>query len=611
MPTSSIVLGTFRTAVGLACVLALGSAAPAQSTTKQSAPTIAPPLVVAKLKSSRRISVSLVSSYGYRVPIRIFGSEERHGYANEDYFRDQVINTVEMWRQYQLVPYAFGADIILEPLMEGHTVRVGVRDGKTQNVLWIFTRIVRGAIIPYHQDQNLAEAISALLDDLRRAAGQPPTAMPGQPAPPSVELPPTPRVFISYVGNWPSDSAYSRLYEGLKSSGRFDLVMAPAQADLIFEAFYVEGRRKEIESPQEDEIVKFGNASYSFFPQVMLIVRDPKTNVTPLVTTRHAPDAILPGNRRQNFSKAITSVLNDVELAFAGTGAKPSLIQTSSSGEVKQAPLPSQIAAARKIFVARPSEDNVYPTEAAVRLYEAINRGVKNWGRYEVVGELDRADLVLEPAAAGGLLRLNICDPKTAVILWGFNWGGRAQIVRPELLDSTIQHASASLLESLRELDARANGTSSPGPTTTAISSGNPGGTSVPPTVVAQLAAAKKVFVSRTQQDRSDYDDREANWDMYKKVLAALKTWQRYELMYSAADADLIFDPSMTDQDLTLTIVNPKDGGRLWTFKQHARGGITVNAREKNIDRAIAALMEDLHQAEAQGNMSADKAQEP
>jgi hypothetical protein len=133
----------------------------------------------------------------------------------------------------------------------------------------------------------------------------------------------------------------------------------------------------------------------------------------------------------------------------------------------------------------------------------------------------------------------------------------------------------------------------------------------VPSTVVAQLAAAKKVFVSRTQQDRSDYEDREANWDMYKKVVSALKTWQRYELMYSAADADLVLDPSITEQDLTLTIVNPKNGGRLWTFKQHARGGITVSAREKNIDRAIAALMEDLHQAEAQGNISADKAQGP
>src|SRR5262249_49165044 len=172
-------------------------------------------------------------------------------------------------------PYAAGADIILEPLLEGDTARVGVRDGRTQNVLYIFTRVVKGAIIPYHQDQNLAEAISALVDDLRRAAGQPLAAMPGQPAPPSAELPPTPKVFISYVGGWPSDAAYRRLYEGLKSSGRFDLVMIPAQADLIFEAFYVEGRRKENEPAQDGDVTRFGTTAYSAFPQVMFVVRDP------------------------------------------------------------------------------------------------------------------------------------------------------------------------------------------------------------------------------------------------------------------------------------------------------------------------------------------------
>src|SRR5215813_4137645 len=182
MPTSSNIIGTFRTAIVVACVLAPGATDLAAQSTAAKAPTSppAPPLLVAKLKSAKRISVALVSSHGYRVPIRIFGSEQRYGYANEDYFRDQVINTVEMWRQYQVVPYAAGADIILEPLLEGDTARVGVRDGRTQNVLYIFTRVVKGAIIPYHQDQNLAEAISALLDDLRRAAGQPLTAMPGQ-----------------------------------------------------------------------------------------------------------------------------------------------------------------------------------------------------------------------------------------------------------------------------------------------------------------------------------------------------------------------------------------------------------------------------------------------
>src|SRR5262249_16365057 len=140
-----------------------------------------------------------------------------------------------------------------------------------------------------------------------------------------------------------------------------------------------------------------------------------------------------------------------------------------------------------------------------------------------------------------------------------------------------------------------------------AVASESPDSSPIRPAVVAQLSAAKKVYVSRTQEDRADYDDREANRDMHKKVLAALKTWQRYELMSSAAEADLVFDPSIKEQDLTLTIMNPKDGGRLWTFKKDARGGFSVSARDKNIDRAIAALMEDLHQAEAQGNTAADK----
>src|SRR5262249_39196557 len=155
----------------------------------------------------------------------------------------------------------------------------------------------------------------------------------------------------------------------------------------------------------------------------------------------------------------------------------------------------------------------------------------------------------------------------------------------------------------LRELDARAGGPNAPvAAMPMAVGSESPGSSPIPPAVVAQLSAAKKVYVSMAREDRADYDDREANRHMYKKVLSALKTWQRYERTSSAAEGDLVFDPSITEQDLTLTIINPKDGGRLWTFKKHARGGFTVTARDKNIDRAIAALIEDLHQAEAQGN---------
>jgi hypothetical protein len=115
------------------------------------------------------------------------------------------------------------------------------------------------------------------------------------------------------------------------------------------------------------------------------------------------------------------------------------LIVVPASGqqtkEAAAAPVPSQIVAARKVFIANAGADIVaqstfkragQPDQAYNHFYSAM----QNWGRYELVAAPADADLVFEirftaPLYYNGTLAtyepqfgLNIVDAKTHFLLW-------------------------------------------------------------------------------------------------------------------------------------------------------------------------------------------------
>lgn len=94
-----------------------------------------------------------------------------------------------------------------------------------------------------------------------------------------------------------------------------------------------------------------------------------------------------------------------------------------------QAPIPSQIPTAKRIFIGNAGADDAvagHPTFSGGpdRCYNEFYDAMKNWGRYQIVGTPGEADLVLEADlkvdTAAPLFRLTIRDPKSNTILWRF-----------------------------------------------------------------------------------------------------------------------------------------------------------------------------------------------
>ncbi|MFZ0277421.1 MAG: hypothetical protein WA254_21270 [Candidatus Sulfotelmatobacter sp.] len=127
-----------------------------------------------------------------------------------------------------------------------------------------------------------------------------------------------------------------------------------------------------------------------------------------------------------------------------------------------------------------------------------------------------------------------------------------------------------------------------------------------PAPVPAQIAAAQKVFISNaggasleTVIDETVFNggpDRP-----YNEFYAAMKSWGRYEIVSSPADADLVFEISwaLTDTglrlpvlgQLRLVIIDPKTRITLWNLTEYVRGAILLGNRDKNFDQAMNTVV--------------------
>jgi hypothetical protein len=127
-----------------------------------------------------------------------------------------------------------------------------------------------------------------------------------------------------------------------------------------------------------------------------------------------------------------------------------------------------------------------------------------------------------------------------------------------------------------------------------------------PAPVPAQIAAAQKVFISNaggasleTVIDETVFNggpDRP-----YNQFYAAMKSWGRYELVSSPADADLVLEISwvLTDTglrlpvlgQLRLVVIDPKTHVTLWNITEYVRGALLLSNRDKNFDQAMNTVV--------------------
>jgi hypothetical protein len=148
--------------------------------------------------------------------------------------------------------------------------------------------------------------------------------------------------------------------------------------------------------------------------------------------------------------------------------------------------------------------------------------------------------------------------------------------------------------------------------------------------VPAQILSAKKVFIANGGGDESRFESPQYSGGpdrLYNEFYAAMKSWGRYELVSSPAEADLIFEVSLTliqvtradaalkgndpayDSLFRLTIRDLQTHTTLWGLTEHAQVAVLQGNRDKNFEQALFGIMFELKKitepAQADANAAA------
>ena len=126
-----------------------------------------------------------------------------------------------------------------------------------------------------------------------------------------------------------------------------------------------------------------------------------------------------------------------------------------------------------------------------------------------------------------------------------------------------------------------------------------------------QILAAKKVFIANAGGDEMTGDDQRFSGGpdrAYNEFYAAMKSWGRFEIVNSPADADLLLEIRQYVSAVTptgrgsssfipqfqLSIRDPKTNTMLWGFNVHGRFGIGQADSDRNFNSAVGRLATDL-----------------
>lgn len=117
-----------------------------------------------------------------------------------------------------------------------------------------------------------------------------------------------------------------------------------------------------------------------------------------------------------------------------------------------------------------------------------------------------------------------------------------------------------------------------------------------PAPVPGQILAAKKIFISNGGEDTwLDYDPKHDPNLTYNALYAGIRSWGKYELVTSPADADVVFEIHLVSLEgsphLRLLILDPKSHMTLWTLDQVAKGANRDTTARKNFDNAMNSLV--------------------
>jgi len=134
--------------------------------------------------------------------------------------------------------------------------------------------------------------------------------------------------------------------------------------------------------------------------------------------------------------------------------------------------------------------------------------------------------------------------------------------------------------------------------------------TFAPPPIPPQIISAHTIFVSNGGGPNlfnafSGGPDR-----AYSQIYAALQQWNRYQLVDSPSQADLLFEihaiaPAIStgsdgaivyNPQLILRILDPKTNALLWTTTANVKAAGTQRDRDKGFDESVAVLVDRVRQ---------------
>lgn len=170
-----------------------------------------------------------------------------------------------------------------------------------------------------------ATLVGVLLLQAITFAAVKPTPVPAAPIP--AQIPAAKKVFIANAGGderWYDDPiftggperAYNEFYSAIRTSGGFELVGTPAEADLVLEI------RMFAPALKDDSSGRDFLSRTPYDPQFRLKIRDPKTHTLLWAFTEHVQWAILQGNRDKNFEATLTRIVGDLQ-ALTGQASGP------------------------------------------------------------------------------------------------------------------------------------------------------------------------------------------------------------------------------------------------------------------------------------------------
>jgi hypothetical protein len=233
---------------------------------------------------------------------------------------------------------------------------------------------------------------------------------------------------------------YNTLYAVLENSGLYDPQLDPARADFIFELRYTCDVRVGY-SPNRRGTEEPKDAYFDYLPQVELAVVERKTGTVLGKFTFPIDPAILGSHQRTNLAVAMTGLVDK-----AGPVLRQPSTELTPPVQIKNAPLPSLIKAANRVYISRITGDPAKNAKEDDLLYNEMNKSMTKWARYQLVATPADADMVLALGRGDGTIQLQLQSPGSPVVLWPFT-----------VHTGDMQDKAETLVKNLRDLLAKAD----------------------------------------------------------------------------------------------------------------------------------------------------------